>query len=158
MKQLSDMHISIQELERERDEVMNAIEMQIENVMVNILDDPSELGSVLDGERPNHVSGATAEPGQSPSAWKHPMGSRPRRGTGDTARTAEIAKAAVSSSKTARRLSVNTKTSSIRDPTKTLDHRLMIKSEKMAEKMASIQRKVSLFLAVSIDRFFHCIC
>lgn len=152
MKQLSDMHISIQELETERDEVMNAIEMQIENVMVNILDDRSDMASVTDGLRT--PTAASHEMAHSPSAWKGAGDSRSKRNTvvtfsstdgqpvrapsmlsGDGASARDVKK---------RRFSNATANSYTKDPLRQLDQRLTIKSEKMAEKMAGIQRKVCL--------------
>jgi phage protein D len=153
MKQLSDMHMSIQELEKERDEVMNAIETQIENVMVNILDDRSDMGLATEGLRT--PTGVANEPSHSPSAWKRTSETRPRRGTVVTftsqdtepLRSPSVNGGSHSMSDTKqRRSSVVTATSSTRDPLRQLDHRLTIKSEKMAEKMASIQRKVSMVL------------
>lgn len=151
MKQLSDMHISIQELEKERDEVMNAIELQIENVMVNILDDRSDMASVTDGLRtPTAIA---YEPGHSPSAWKGTGDHRAKRSTvvtfssndGQPVRVPSILQGDGASARDVkkRRSSVTTANSSTRDPLRQLDQRLTIKSEKMAEKMASIQRKVS---------------
>jgi hypothetical protein len=151
MKQLSDMHISIQELEKERDEVMNAIELQIENVMVNILDDRSDMASVTDG--PRTPTAIACEPGHSPSAWKGTGDHRAKRSTvvtfssndGQPVRVPSILQADGASARDVkkRRYSVTTANSSTRDPLRQLDQRLTIKSEKMAEKMASIQRKVS---------------
>lgn len=153
MKQLSDMHISIQELEKERDEVMNAIELQIENVMVNILDDRSEVGSATDGLRT--PTGVTSDVGHSPSAWKRSSGDRPRRGTvvtfssqdGCTVRSPSVVQGDGQSMNDAKnhRSSILTTNSTSRDPLRRLDQQLTIKSEKMAEKMASIQRKVRWF-------------
>ena len=151
MKQLSDMHMSIQELEKERDEVMNAIELQIENVMVNILDDRSDMASVTDGLRtPTALTHDTAH---SPSAWKGAGDNRPKRSTvtfssadSQSVRAPSILQGEISASRDVkkRRSSIATANSSTKDPLRQLDQRLTIKSEKMAEKMASIQRKVSL--------------
>jgi hypothetical protein len=162
MKQLSDMHISIQELEKERDEVMNAIEVQLENVMINMLEDKSDIGSAVGVlQTPlGHINDIN----QSPSAWKRPSGTRPRRGTVVTFTSSiddhtlrippeDSATAAVQTEVGSQRKSANTIASSHRDPLRRLDQQLTIKSEKMAEKMASIQRKVSTL--IQLERFYR---
>jgi hypothetical protein len=144
MKQLSDMHISIQELEKERDEVINAIEVQLENVMINMLEDKSDIGSAVGGlQTPlGHINDIN----HSPSAWKRPSGPHTLRILPEDSATT-----AVQTEVGSQRKSANTIASSHRDPLRRLDQQLTIKSEKMAEKMARIQRKVST--SIQLERF-----
>jgi hypothetical protein len=139
MRQLSDIHQSIQEIERERDQMMAAIESQLERVYnANMRSDDSDIDS-----RPS-------SPG---SCYSSVSGvGRPRADTVGTqfsqasaTTTRPLAKRSViddaTTSHSRKRLSVQTTTT-------TMDDRMIIKSKEMSDRMATIQQKVSRPLAI----------
>ncbi len=142
MRQLSDMHQSIQEIERERDEMMAAIESQIEGVFsASIQDDLSDIESQPSSPRSEYTT--TSQGGRGRSGTVGTVGTINSRATATTTATATPratpAKKSVIDA-AANRRSINRFSAQTRGTNQ--DDKMTIKSKEMADRMSLIQQKV----------------